>query len=260
LLSFNHGQTCCAGSRIFVQAPIYDEFLAAFTKSSKEIKLGNPFHPEVSQGPQVSEVQFNVCNLLFNKHNHLPFFFLQYKRIMSYIESGKQDGATLHLGGTRHGSEGFFIEPTIFTDTSPEMKIVKEEIFGPVGVVIKFEDEDGMSSCLSSDVGSLLFLFKHFAADVVQPFSSTRYNRSNCGISDVVKQANDTIYGLAAAVFTSDINRAIRTAHRLKAGTVWVRLISLLSAHPSIVEFVGELHERGLPKRAFRRIQAKWNR
>jgi len=62
---------------------------------------------------------------------------------MSYVESGKAEGATVHIGGERHGSEGFFIKPTIFTDTRPDMKIVREEIFGPVGVVIKFKDEDG---------------------------------------------------------------------------------------------------------------------
>jgi aldehyde dehydrogenase (NAD+) len=62
---------------------------------------------------------------------------------MGYIDSGKQEGATLHLGGQRFGDEGYFINPTIFTDTKPDMKIVKEEIFGPVGVVIKFEDEEG---------------------------------------------------------------------------------------------------------------------
>ena len=62
---------------------------------------------------------------------------------MGYIESGKKEGATLHQGGDRHGNEGYFIKPTIFTNVKPEMKIVKEEIFGPVGVVIKFEDEEG---------------------------------------------------------------------------------------------------------------------
>jgi aldehyde dehydrogenase (NAD+) len=65
------------------------------------------------------------------------------KRIMGYIESGKQNGAVVHLGGERHGTEGYFIQPTIFTNTKPEMKIVQEEIFGPVGVVIKFDDEEG---------------------------------------------------------------------------------------------------------------------
>src|ERR1700742_3842038 len=102
---------------------------------------------------------------------------------MGYIESGKADGATVHHGGSRHGTEGYFIQPTIFTDTKPDMKIVKEEIFGPVGVVIKFEDDE-----------------------------------------DVIRQANDTSYGLACAVFSQNINRAIKTAHRLQAGTAWVMI------------------------------------
>ncbi|KAF8337176.1 aldehyde dehydrogenase [Amanita rubescens] len=166
---FNHGQTCCAGSRIFVQAGIYDEFLAKFTERAKAIKLGSPFAQGVDQGPQVSQIQFD--------------------RIMGYISSGKAEGATVHLGGEREGSEGYFVKPTIFTNTKPDMKIVREEIFGPVGVVIKFEDVD-----------------------------------------DVVRQANDTVYGLAAAVFSQNINRAIETAHRLNAGTMWVNCINTFNA------------------------------
>ncbi|KAF8423745.1 aldehyde dehydrogenase domain-containing protein [Boletus edulis BED1] len=162
---WNHGQTCCAGSRIFVQEGIYDEFLKRFTEKARSIKVGDPFHPQTGQGPQVSGIQFN--------------------RIMGYIQSGKEAGAKVETGGERHGTEGYFIQPTIFTNTSPDMKIVQEEIFGPVGVVIKFKDED-----------------------------------------DVVRHANDTFYGLAAAVFTPNLNRAIRTAHRLKAGTAWVNCIN----------------------------------
>jgi len=108
---------------------------------------------------------------------------------MSYINSGKEQGATVHLGGERHGTEGYWIKPTIFTDVKPDMRIVREEIFGPVGVVIKFDDEE-----------------------------------------DVVRQANDTVYGLAAAVFTQDITRAIRVAHSLQAGTAWVCGLVLLLA------------------------------
>lgn len=102
---------------------------------------------------------------------------------MGYIASGKADGATVYQGGERHGDAGYWIQPTIFTDVKPDMKIVKEEIFGPVGVVIRFEDED-----------------------------------------DVVRQANDTVYGLAAAIFTQDISRAMDVSERLKAGTVWVSI------------------------------------
>ncbi|TDL22408.1 NAD-dependent aldehyde dehydrogenase [Rickenella mellea] len=165
---WNHGQACCAGSRIFVQSKIYDQFLEKFTAKAKSLKVGDPFATDSYQGPQVSEIQFN--------------------RIMSYIDSGKKDGATVHLGGEQHGTEGYFIQPTIFTNVKPEMKIVKEEIFGPVGVVIKFEDED-----------------------------------------DVVRQANDTTYGLAAAVFSQDINKALRVAHKLKAGTAWVNCANTLN-------------------------------
>jgi len=167
---WNHGQTCCAGTRIFVQSGIYDKFLAKFTEKVKSINVGDPFAKGVHQGPQVSKIQFD--------------------RIMSYIESGKEQGAKLHIGGGRVGDEGYFIEPTVFTETKPDMKIVQEEIFGPVGVLIKFEDEE-----------------------------------------DIVHQANDTLYGLAAAVFTQDINRALETAHKLKAGTVWVNCINTLNAN-----------------------------
>ncbi|KAK7049893.1 hypothetical protein VNI00_005323 [Paramarasmius palmivorus] len=165
---WNHGQACCAGTRIFVQSGIYDKFLEKFTEKAKSIKLGDPFASDSMQGPQVSEIQ--------------------YDRIMSYINSGKEQGATVHLGGDRFGNEGYFINPTIFTGTKPDMKIVQEEIFGPVGVVIKFEDEE-----------------------------------------DVIRQANDTMYGLAAAVFSQDINRALKTANRLKAGTAWVNCANTLN-------------------------------
>jgi len=109
---------------------------------------------------------------------------------MGYIKSGKDEGATVHLGGDRVGTEGYYIQPTIFTETKPDMKIVQEEIFGPVGVVIKFEDEE-----------------------------------------DIIRQANDSVYGLAAAVFTQDINRALVTANKLKAGTVWVNCVNVLNAN-----------------------------
>ncbi|KAG6332120.1 hypothetical protein ID866_6972 [Astraeus odoratus] len=167
---FNHGQCCCAGSRIFVQESIYHEFLKRFTAKTQGINVGDPFVADTFQGPQVSEIQYN--------------------RIMSYIESGKKDGATVHIGGGRHGHKGYFIQPTIFLNTRPDMKIVQEEIFGPVSVIIKFHDEE-----------------------------------------DLIRQANDTIYGLAAAVFTKDINRALSTAHKLKAGTIWINCYNQFHAN-----------------------------
>ncbi|KAK4133161.1 aldehyde dehydrogenase [Trichocladium antarcticum] len=119
---YNHGQCCCAGSRIFVQEGIYDKFLAAFKARAEANKVGDPFHPETFQGPQVSELQFD--------------------RIMGYIQSGKDAGATVVTGGERHGDKGYFIQPTIFADVHPEMKIVQEEIFGPVCVLAKFSTEE----------------------------------------------------------------------------------------------------------------------
>jgi aldehyde dehydrogenase (NAD+) len=108
---------------------------------------------------------------------------------MGYIKAGTDEGATLHLGGSRVGEKGYFIEPTIFTNINSSMKIVKEEIFGPVGVVAKFNDDD-----------------------------------------DIIAMANDTMYGLAAAIFCKDIKRALNTANRIKAGTVWVNLTNTLNS------------------------------
>ncbi|KAG6901632.1 hypothetical protein C0995_009800 [Termitomyces sp. Mi166 len=128
----NMGQACTAGSRIFVQEGIYAEFLAKFSAIAKNLAAttGDPFGVGTQHGPQVSQLQFD--------------------RVMSYIESGKQDGATVHTGGARHGDEGYFIQPTIFTDVKPEMKIVQEEIFGPVGVVAKFKTEEEVIEAANS--------------------------------------------------------------------------------------------------------------
>lgn len=168
-LFFNHGQCCCAGSRIYVQESIYDKFLEKFHKHVSNIKVGDPFAHDTFQGPQVSQ--------------------LQYDRVMGYIESGKKEGAKTILGGNRHGKEGYFIEPTIFVDAKPDSRIVREEIFGPVVVVSKFKDE-----------------------------------------ADMIRQANDSFYGLAAAVFSRDISRALTVAHKLHAGTVWVNCYNQLHA------------------------------
>lgn len=119
---YNHGQCCCAGTRIYVQEGIYDKFLEAFKKRSLANKVGDPFHPETFQGPQISQ--------------------LQYDRIMGYIKSGKEEGATVEVGGERHGDKGYFIQPTVFSNVHPDMKIMKEEIFGPVCAISKFKDEE----------------------------------------------------------------------------------------------------------------------
>lgn len=107
---------------MFVQEGIYDKFMEKLTEKVKTLKVGDPFAQDTFQGPQTSQLQFD--------------------RITEHIQSGKDEGATVHIGGERHGNEGYFIQPTIFTDVKPHMRIVKEEIFGPVLVVAKFKDED----------------------------------------------------------------------------------------------------------------------
>ncbi|KAJ3551327.1 hypothetical protein NM688_g4767 [Phlebia brevispora] len=118
----HNGQVCAAGSRIFVQEGIYEEFLKHFVGASQSLTHGDNFDPSVFQGPLVSK-------------GHM-------ERVLSYIEAGKKEGATLLTGGARLEKDGYYIQPTIFTDVKPDMKIVKEEIFGPVAVVVKFKDED----------------------------------------------------------------------------------------------------------------------
>ncbi|KAI5804115.1 putative aldehyde dehydrogenase [Peziza echinospora] len=119
---YNNGQCCCAGSRIYVQEGIYDEFLKRFKEHMKKNVVGDPFNEDTFQGPQVSQRQFNT--------------------IMGYIESGTSQGAVVEIGGKRHGTKGYFIEPTIFSNVQSDMKIMQEEIFGPVASIAKFKDLD----------------------------------------------------------------------------------------------------------------------
>jgi aldehyde dehydrogenase (NAD+) len=119
-LFFNQGQCCCAGSRLFVEEKVYDQFVERVVAKAKAQKVGDPFDPETTQGPQVSQEQFD--------------------RIMSYIQAGKHEGAKLLTGGERVGEKGYFIQPTVFCDVKDEMKIAREEIFGPVMNVMKFKD------------------------------------------------------------------------------------------------------------------------
>ncbi|HUO10604.1 MAG TPA: aldehyde dehydrogenase family protein [Phycisphaerae bacterium] len=121
-LFFNQGQCCCAGSRLFVEGKVYDQFVDKLHARVKKQRVGDPFDMKTTQGPQVSQEQFD--------------------RVMSYIGSGKQQGANLLTGGGRVGKQGYFIEPTVFTDVKDDMKICQEEIFGPVMSVIKFKDVD----------------------------------------------------------------------------------------------------------------------
>ncbi|EKM81449.1 hypothetical protein AGABI1DRAFT_36322 [Agaricus bisporus var. burnettii JB137-S8] len=161
----NMGQGCVAGSRIYVQEGIYDQFLQGFKKSAEVLTdaTGGPFEPGAQHGPQVSSLQF--------------------ERVMGYINSGKTEGANVLIGGERQGNTGYFIKPTIFTEAKADMKIMQEEIFGPVCSVVKFKTEEG---------------------------------------KQVTEWANNTTYGLSANVLTTNVARSIRMANNLEAGSVWV--------------------------------------
>ncbi|KAH7007368.1 aldehyde dehydrogenase domain-containing protein [Ilyonectria destructans] len=158
----NKGEVCTSTSRIYVQEGIYDKFLEKFVEATKENeKMGKPFDEETYQGPQVSKAQFD--------------------KVLSYIEQGKKEGARLLCGGTRHGDKGYFINATVFADTREDMKIVQEEIFGPVVVISKFST-----------------------------------------VKEAIDKANNTSYGLAAALFTEKIAKAHIVARKLQAGMVWI--------------------------------------
>ncbi len=113
---------CCAGSRTFVQEGIYDEFVKRSVELAKKRKVGNPFAPDTVQGPQIDKESLN--------------------KILTYIDYGKRDGAKLEVGGKRIGTEGYFVEPTVFSNVTDDMRIAKDEIFGPVQCIIKFKTID----------------------------------------------------------------------------------------------------------------------
>jgi aldehyde dehydrogenase (NAD+) len=121
-LFFNQGQACCAGSRLFVEDKVYDEFVDKSVARASRRTVGDPFDASTEQGPQIDSIQFD--------------------KVMSYIDSGKCEGAELLTGGKRVGDKGYFIEPTVFANVKDEMKIAQDEIFGPVMSIIKFHDID----------------------------------------------------------------------------------------------------------------------
>lgn len=162
---FNHGQCCCAGSRTFVEETIYDDFVKKSVEMANKRKVGDPWDPTSEQGPQIDQDQFD--------------------KIMGLIESGKQQGAKLECGGNQVGKKGFFIQPTVFTNVSDDMRIAQEEIFGPVMQIMKFKT-----------------------------------------VEEVIERANNTTYGLAASVFTSNIDKAMMLAQGLLAGSVWINCIN----------------------------------
>lgn len=121
-LFFNQGQCCCAGSRLFVEEPVREEFVEKMVAKAKERTVGNPFETATGQGPQVDQAQF--------------------EKILSYIEKGKAGGADCLTGGVRHGDKGYFVEPTIFNNVTDDMDIATDEIFGPVMSILSFNDMD----------------------------------------------------------------------------------------------------------------------
>ena len=121
-LFFNQGQCCIAGSRLFVHEKIYDKFVERAVEEAKNRKLGDQFDAATDQGPQVDKEQMT--------------------KILGFIEAGKKEGAKLLTGGKRHGTKGYFVEPTVFADVQDDMKIAREEIFGPVLSILKFKNVD----------------------------------------------------------------------------------------------------------------------
>ncbi len=121
-LYFNQGQCCCAGSRVYVESTVYDEFCDRMVDKNQQRRVGDPFDPATQQGPQVDQAQFD--------------------KIMKYVDIGQQEGASLLSGGGRMGDRGYFVEPTLFGGVNDDMRIAREEIFGPVMSVLKFNDVD----------------------------------------------------------------------------------------------------------------------
>lgn len=164
-IQWNSGQVCMANSRIYVQDTIAEKYLDLFKAQWKDIAPGNPLEKGTTHGPQADKAQ--------------------HETVLKYLEMGKQSGELVLGGGAPSDTDGYYIQPTIFTNTPEDAQVMKEEIFGPVVHINIFKTEE-----------------------------------------EVLKKANDTEYGLYAAVYTKNIDRAIRFAKGLEAGTIGVNCTS----------------------------------
>ncbi|MGB9083603.1 MAG: aldehyde dehydrogenase family protein [Terriglobales bacterium] len=166
---FNHGQCCCAGSRLYVERPAFDRVVEGVASKAKKIKVGSGLDPATHMGPLVSEEQL--------------------QRVCNYLEIGMAEGAKAASGGRRIDGKGYFVEPTVLVETKDYMKVVQEEIFGPVVAAIPFDNPE-----------------------------------------ELLTRANDSVYGLAAGIWTHDVSKAHRTAALLRAGTVWINCYNIFDA------------------------------
>jgi len=167
---FNQGQCCNAGSRLFVHRSLFGKVVDGIAAAASQIKLGHGLSEDTEMGPLVSAVQ--------------------YERVTNYLKSGTEEGARAICGGKGLGGKGYFVPPTVLVDTNPDMKVVREEIFGPVLVATPYDDVDDA----------------------------------------LIAEANNSIYGLAAGVWGTDVARTQQVAQRLRAGTVWVNCYHVFDA------------------------------
>jgi acyl-CoA reductase-like NAD-dependent aldehyde dehydrogenase len=200
----NNGQSCTAGSRLYIQRSVYDQVLEGVADVAAGIRIGHGmWRTQPQLGPVISDEQLT--------------------RVLGYFEAGKRDGGQLVLGGQRIGgalADGYFVQPTIFTQVRDDMAVARQEIFGPVVCAMPFDDED-----------------------------------------EVLARANDSIYGLAAGLWTRDLRKAHRFAAALQAGSVWINTWGNTSAASPFGGFKQSGHGREMGKEAidlYSEVKSVW--